>query len=325
MLHEKGTFFQDLLNRIIKDSSFPSFSIMVLLLIINAILQPKFFSFRMFKSNFMYFTPLILTSMAQGIIIISGSFDMSLGSALSLFSVVCAYLMTDTNVLMILVFGFTMIIVTSGFLNGFAIGKLGLSPLITTYATSAIFLGTAMKILPVAGGYVPKFFYKMYKSTVLFIPFPILILLLGFMLWAFLSRTAFFRYIYAIGSNQEGAYASGINVSNVRMFAHVIASIYIALAGLCLLMMTATGEWRSGLGYTLNSIAAVVIGGISLTGGKGNLWGAVFGALILGFLNNIIFFSQISSYYQVFAKGMIVVLALSLGAIPMLLREKYKL
>ncbi len=317
--------YKKILNRIVKDPSFPSFLIMVLLIVINAVLQPHFFGYRIIKSNLQSFTPLILLSIAQGIIIISGSLDLSLGTSVSLFSVLTAYYMTDTNVTLILLIGIVMIFSASGLLNGYAIGKLGLSPLITTYATSAIFLGVAMIILPVAGGYVPKFFYKIYRGTVFgFIPFTAFILIIGFIIWGIISRTALFRYIYAIGSNEEGAYASGINVSAVRLLAHVIASIYIALAGICVLMITATGEWRSGLGYTLNSVAAVVIGGISLTGGKGNLWGAVFGALILGLLSNIIFFSQISSYYQIFAKGMIIVLSLSLAAIPRLFEEKYK-
>lgn len=305
--------------------AFASFLVMLVLLVLNAVLQPRFFSYRAIKSNFSAFTPLILASMAQGIIIISGSLDLSLGTAMSLFSVCTAYIMTDTNVFPVLALGVVIVMAASGLINGLAIGKLGMPPLITTFATSAIFLGTAMFILPVAGGYVPKFFYRVYRSDILgFIPFPLLILIVGILIWVFFSKTRVYRYIYAIGGNEEAAYASGIKVARIRLFAHLIASIFIALASLCVLMITATGEWRNGLGYNLNSVAAVVIGGIALTGGKGTVLGAIFGALALGLLNNVLFFANLSSYWQVFYKGLIIVAALSLGAVPTLLKSRYK-
>jgi len=88
--------------------------------------------------------------------------------------------------------------------------------------------------------------------------------------------------------------------------------------------MTATGEYRTGQPYTLNSVAAVVIGGIALTGGRGTILGAIFGAAILGILNNIIFYSGASSYLQILAKGSIIVLALVISAVPEKLRERKK-
>jgi ribose transport system permease protein len=317
--------FADTLAGVTRHPAFTAFLVMLVLLVVNAILQPKFFSYRAIKSNFSAFTPLILASMAQGIIIISGSLDLSLGTAISLFSVCTAYVMTDTNVFPVIVMGFAVVVVASGLINGFAIGKLGMPPLITTFATSAIFLGIAMLILPVAGGYVPKFFYRVYRSDVLgFIPFPLFILIIGILIWVFFSKTKVYRYIYAIGGNEEAAYASGIKVARIRLFAHLIASLFIAMASLCVLMITATGEWRNGLGYNLNSVAAVVIGGIALTGGKGTVLGAIFGALALGMLNNVLFFAHLSSYWQVFAKGMIIVVSLSMGAIPTLLKSRYR-
>jgi ribose transport system permease protein len=131
-----------------------------------------------------------------------------------------------------------------------------------------------------------------------------------------------YRYIYAVGGNEEAAYASGIKVARTRLFAHLIASIFIAMSALCVLMITATGEWRNGLGYNLNSIAAVVIGGIALTGGRGSILGAIFGALALGLLNNVLFFANLSSYWQVFFKGLIIVVSLSLGAVPTLMKSR---
>lgn len=321
----KKESFKNMLSKVYRDPSFPSFVILVMLIIINSSIQPNFFSYSITKSNFMSFTPLILVSIAQSIVIISGSLDFSLGASISLFTCLTAYLMTDSNVAIVILLGFIVLIVADGLLNGVMISRLGLQPLITTYATSAIFLGLAMFIMPVAGGYVPKYVYKFYRSDVLkIIPAPILILIIGIVIWLIISRTVTYRYIYAVGGNKEGAYASGIRVVNVRIFAHLIASFFVALAAFCVLMISATGEWRSGTPYLINSVAAVIIGGVSLTGGKGNVWGAIFGALVIGLLNNIIFFAGVSSYYHIFSKGMIILLSLSIASIPRLFEEKYK-
>ncbi len=317
----KGLFY-----KIYKDTSFPSLVIFILLLIANAILQPNFFSLSVIKTNFMTFTPLILVAIAQSIVIISGSIDFSVGASLSFFTCMTAYFMNDKNVFLVIFLGFLTIVLLNGLLNGILIGRLNLQPLIATYSTQAIMLGLAMFIMPVAGGYVPKFFYKFYSSFLFkFIPVPVMILIVGFVIWYIISRTVAYKYIYAVGGFEDGAFASGIKVKNIRVLSHLIASIFIGIAGICLLMLSGTGEWRNGTPYLINSVAAALIGGVSLRGGKGNIIGAIFGALIIGLLNNIIFFAKVSSYYQIFAKGMIILLALSLASIPKLYEAKYKI
>ncbi len=303
-------------------TTLPSLLILVVLLAANMVLQPRFFSLRGLNMNLMMFAPLILAAMAQGVIVISGSIDMSLGSAISLFTIFTSYFMTDRNVGWMLIAGFALVFLVTGLLNGLAIGKFGLPAFITTYATSAIYLGLAKYILPQAGGYVPERFYRLYRIGIAGIPFPLLVVLLAFLFYWLMSRTAVFRFIYAIGSNEEGAYASGIKVARTRVVAHLFAAVFLCLACLCVLMTVASGDWRNGQEYTLNSVAAVVIGGVALSGGKGTMLGAVFGALILGLLNNIIFYTQISSYYQIFVKGMIVLTSLSFAAIPLLIRKR---
>jgi ribose transport system permease protein len=306
--------------------SFPALLILILLIVVNASIQPNFFTMRSFRSNFMTFTPLMLVAIAQGIIILSGSLDLSLGSAISLFNCFTAYYMTDGNAVFVILVGFVLTVVASGLVNGICIGRLRMPALITTFATSAVYLGIAMIILPVAGGYVPRSFYNFYKGTALgAVPNSLSILIAGILIcWVF-SRTRAYRYIYAVGSNEEGAFASGISTWKIRLTAHLFASLFIFIAGMCVLMMTATGEYRTGQSYTLNSVAAVVIGGIALTGGRGSIVGAMFGAMILGILNNIIFFSGASSYLQIFFKGAIIVLALCIGAVPVLIRNKKRI
>ena len=318
----EASAFKKSMLKIVKDPAFPGLVVLILLLALNYYFQNKFFSYRILRSNFMAYTPLILAAMAQATIIISGSVDFSIGYALSLFTCLTAYLMTDTNVFPILLLGFLAIFLGSGIMNGFFIGKLRMSPLITTFATMTLFWGIAQTIMPVAGGYVPRFFYKIYRIKVLgFLPFPVVILILALLIWLVFSRSSFGRYIYAVGSNEDGAYASGINVSRVRFMAHVVASIFIAMAGVCLLMSMASGDFRVGQEYALNSVAAVVIGGIALTGGRGSITGAIIGAMILGLINNIIFYAKVSAFYQGFAKGMVIVIALCVGGVPQWLKS----
>jgi ribose transport system permease protein len=309
-----------------QNPAFPGLLILLLLIVINVALKPQFFSYNFLKLNFKTFTPLILVSIAQAIVLLSGSVDLSIGAALSLCVVVASSLMGDSMTSMILVVGLMVILAMgSGLVNGLLTGSVGLPALISTYATQAIFFGVAMFIMPVPGGYVPPQFYRLYNTDVLgFLPMPILILLVGLGVWLVISKLKVYRYIYAIGSNERSAAASGIRVSRVRFVAHAFAGIFVAIASVCLLMVFASGDSRAGLGYTMNSVAAVVIGGVSLSGGKGNIGGAIVGALILGLLTNIIFYANLSSLYQGFAKGMIIVASIALASIPKIREERFK-
>jgi hypothetical protein len=123
--------------------------------------------------------------------------------------------------------------------------------------------------MPVPGGHGPRFFYKLYRSSVVGVPLVVLILLAGLAVWVVVSRTVFYRHLYAVGGDERSAFASGIKVSRVRLLAHVFAGFFVGLGGMCLLMLTAAGEYRSGTACSLNSIAAVVIGGFALSGGRG--------------------------------------------------------
>jgi ribose transport system permease protein len=304
-----------LLSRGLQNPSAMGLAVLVLLIIVNLALQPALFSRDILTSNFMSFTPLIFAALAQGIIVLSGSVDLSIGAAMSFYTIVGASMMSDTNVWLIVGLGLLISIGIGGF-NGILIGRLRLPPFISTFATSGIVLGATILIMPIPGGYVPKFFYKIYRSAFLgLVPMPVVILLVGLLVWAVISRTVFYRHLYAIGGDEKSAFASGVRVTRVRFLAHLFAGFFVGLGGMCLLMLTAAGEYRSGTAYSLNSIAAVVIGGIAMSGGRGNIWGAVIGAFILGLMNNILFFANIPSFYQNFFRGMIVILSLSLGAL----------
>lgn len=306
------------LTSALQNPSAMGFAILAALVVVNVILQPTLFTPEILTSNLMSFAPLIFAALAQGIIVISGSVDLSIGAVMSFYTIINASLMSDANVLWIVLLGLVISIGIGGF-NGLLVGTLRLPPFITTFATSGIVLGVTILIMPVPGGYVPRFFYKLYRGALLgFIPMPLALLLGGLLVWAVVSRTVFYRHLYAIGGAEKSAYASGIHVQRVRFLAHLFAGFFVGLAGMCLLMLTAAGEYRSGMAYSLNSIAAIVIGGIAMSGGRGTVWGAIIGAFILGLLNNILFFANIPSFYQTFFRGMIVIVSLGLGALTRL-------
>jgi ribose transport system permease protein len=206
--------------------------------------------------------------------------------------------------------------------NGFFIGYIGPPPLIMTFATSTMWFGTALLIMPTPGGHIPQAYYMVYGKTLAgFLPVPVLILLVAVAFCLLLGRIKAFRHLYAVGGSERAARASGINVAGTKIFAFFVSGVFIALAALCVVGQTATGDARSGQGFTLNSVAAAVIGGIAFSGGKGNYVGAIIGGIILGLLINIIYFANITSFYQEFMKGVIIIVALLFGAVPRLRRE----
>jgi ribose transport system permease protein len=306
-----------------QDSSFPSFLMLVLLIIVNAILQPTFFSYQVFKMNFMTFTPLILVSLAQATVILVGAVDLSIGAAISLVTVAMASLMKDSalSIILISLVGIGVALSLSLF-NGFFIGFIGPPPLIMTFATSTVWFGIALLIMPTPGGYIPEAYYSIYgKSLGGFLPVPVLILLIAIAFCLLLGRLRAFRHLYAVGGSEAAARASGIKVTATKVFAFLVSGVFTALAALCVVGQTATGDARSGLGFTLNSVAAAVIGGIAFSGGRGSYVGAIMGGLILGLLINIIYFANITSFYQEFMKGVIIIVALLIGAVPRLRRR----
>jgi ribose transport system permease protein len=294
--------------------------VFLLLVLVNALIQPHFFSGYILRLNLVSFTPLILIAMAQGVVILLGGVDLSIGAAITLMNVVMASLMKDTfgSVVLALVVGLC-IGIGIGLFNGFTIGFLRLPAIVATFASGAIWGGLALIIMPAPGGYVPKFFYKLYQRDLFhFLPVPLLLILIAVGIWFFLSKRPFYRYLYATGGNEQAAYASWINTRTIKLKAFALCGVFTALAAYMVTMQSASGDPNLGQAFTLPSVAAVVIGGISLYGGRGRLIGAVLGACIFGLLTNIIYFAKISSFYQDLIRGAIIIIALIVSLIPTL-------
>jgi len=207
--------------------------------------------------------------------------------------------------------------------NGIGMGYLRIPSVIATFATSFMWLGAALFLRPTPGGQsVPwfKLFYdvKAYagappalKAFGSMVPSALILVLIGCLFWFVLSRTRTGRYIYAVGSNHTSAYESGINTARIQLRACVINSVFIFLAALFFVGQNQSGDARMGDPLTLRAIAAAVVGGVALSGGRGSVFFALIGALILSLVNKIIFFADIPYAYQTLVSGVIVIIAIA--------------
>jgi len=224
--------------------------------------------------------------------------------------------------------------VAIGVINGIGVGFFRVSPIVLTYATSFMCLGIALFIRPTPGGECTNWFQGFYNFGFVdgspawlvtlggYAP-PALFLILGACaIWYIVRKTKSGRYIYAVGSNRDNAYYSGINTAKIQIQAYVINAIFVMLAAMFFAAQNQSGDARMGDPMTLRAIAAAIVGGIALSGGRGNVYFAILGALILSLVNKVIFFANVPNAYQTFATGIIVILAISTSTIYMLVGKR---
>jgi len=305
-------------TNILKNDLSMTFYVLAGLIVLNAIMQQGFFEYSVIKSNLMTMAPLILMAVAQAVVIMSGGIDLSIGGIVTLVNVILASLMNDSaqSVVLALLVA-TAVGLGASALNGLLVGVLRLPAMVATFGTSAVWFGVSLMIMPQPGGYVPAMFYRMYKDSLGgFIPVALLFVIAAYGFWYFFKRRRMYTHILAVGGSEDSAAASGISVSKVRFEAYLVSGIFTALAGIVLTASTASGDPSLGTGFPLNSIAAAVVGGVAMQGGKGTFAGAAMGAVVLALITNIIFFANVPSIYQDFIKGLVIVGALILATIP---------
>lgn len=288
----------------------PALAMLVLAVVLNVWLQPTFFRRVSLESNIATFTPTILVCVAQAIIVLNGELDLSVGAGVSLLNCVLASIPAAMggaagSALIALV-----VAVAMGVVNGVLVGYVGLPSLVGTFATGAIWFGAALAIMPQPGGEVAGALGDFYGSDLAGLPVPLLLVAAAMVGWVLLERHRLGRRIIAVGSHAGAAFQAGVRVRRVKLLAYVAAWLFVFLSALAISAQTLSGDARLGQTYTLTSVAAVVIGGISLAGGRGSPWGALLGALVLGIIANIIYFAGIPSIWQEFFKGLVILAAL---------------
>lgn len=265
-------------------------------------------------------------------VIITTGIDLSSGSVLALAAVLAASFgqqpdwhdakypgMVFPLVIPILVA--LLVGILSGAINGGLIARFKIPPFIATLGMMTVARGVALLYSnrPVSGltdsynfigqGEIFKVF-PVEGRPPLGLPVPVIILaVVAILSHIMLTRTRFGRYIYAIGGNEQAALISGLNIGRIKIGVYAIAGLLSGLAGLVLSSRIGSGQPGLGLGYELDAIASAVIGGTSLSGGVGTIWGTIIGALIIGVLNNGLDLLNVSAYWQTIVKGSIIVMA----------------
>ena len=300
--------------------------LLVLSLVINLIVQPNMFARDTLNSNMRVFLPLILLAVGQAIVILGGGIDISVGGVASIVNTVLATrvgLEGSPQDMWRYVFLSLMIGLVAGAINGFFIAFLRLQPIITTYATSFLYAGLALFVLPNPGGGIPGDIAALYRSsTPLNLPLAFYVIALVLLVWLYLRSTRYGNFLYAVGGRAQAAYETAVPVTWVQFSTYVISGLMAAVAGIAITMLSGSGNADIGNPMTLNSITAVVIGGNALSGGVGGVAGPVMGAITLGIIQNIISFANIDTWWETLVRAIIIVLALAAPGIVNLVRRR---
>jgi ribose transport system permease protein len=293
----------------------------IIVTLISPIFSPEFFTSYNFSNLLRQISYPAIVSIGMLLTVLIGGIDLSVGSvmqAVSLSSILLVQNHVPTGMIVIIVLAFGLCL---GLINGLLITFGRLQPFIVTLGTKVIMDGTTLFITKGKGisGNANDDFLSIGAGYQGSIPNPVVIMLLLYIIgFVLLNKTVFGRQIYAVGSNRVSAYNSGINVKKIQLIVYALAGLFAAIAGLLVASRTGAYQPMSGnsgaTGMELSAIAAVVVGGASLSGGKGTIWGAFLGALLAGLLFNLLVFLNMNPYIQQFILGLIILVAVIFSA-----------
>ncbi|WP_276675407.1 ribose ABC transporter permease [Caldibacillus debilis] len=289
---------------------------LLLIVIVLTILSPNFLTATNILNVFRQVSINALLAFGMTYVILTGGIDLSVGSILALCSALAAGFMTDSMDPVLAVSAGLVLGALMGAANGFVIAKGKVAPFIATLATMTIFRGLTLVYTegrPITGFSDSVAFKMIGRGYFLGVPVPVYIMLAIFLiLYLVLKKTTFGRGVYAVGGNEEASRLSGLNVDRIKIGVYTISGLLSAFAGIILASRLNSAQPTAGISYELDAIAAVVIGGTSLSGGRGRIAGTLIGALIIGVLNNGLNLLNVSSFYQQVVKGGVILLAVLL-------------
>ncbi|NLE19588.1 MAG: ABC transporter permease [Clostridiales bacterium] len=303
------------LLRIRQASTFNIFLILLGMCVILALLAGgKFLSVSNITSVVRQFSFYAIMSIGMVLVILTGGIDLSVGSVFAFSGIItCMGIMrwgvpVFPAVLLGILAGAAF-----GLLNGLCITKLQLPPFIATLGTMSIARGVSYGI---TGGYpiggLPDSFKFIGLGSILDVPTPIIwMVVLALLFSVFLRRTIRGRWVYAIGGNEEAARISGVKVNQTKIIVYVLCGMMAAIAGIATAARLGVGQSTAGVGYEMDAIAGVIIGGASVSGGYGNIIGPILGAAIMGVLRNGLVLLNVSAYWQQAVIGVVIIVAVS--------------
>lgn len=288
---------------------------LIFLIVVVSFLNPNFFTVDNILNILRQTSVSAILAVGMTLVILTSGIDLSVGSVLALCGAFAASLIAMEVPIIIAVPTALLAGAILGGISGTIIAKGKVQAFIATLVTMTLLRGVTMVYTdgrPISTGFTDTADAFAWFGTgyVLGIPVPVWMMIIVFIIaWYLLNHTRFGRYIYALGGNEAATRLSGINVDKVKIGVYAICGLLAALAGIIVTSRLSSAQPTAGMGYELDAIAAVVVGGTSLMGGRGRIMGTLIGALIIGFLNNALNLLDVSSYYQMIAKAVVILLA----------------
>jgi ribose transport system permease protein len=294
-----------------------AFTLLALALAANLVVAENFLTAFNIRSIFANVIPLAAVAVGQTIIVLGRGIDLSIGTIATLSSVVTVSLVDEFGLGVALLAGLATGAIC-GLGNGLLVAIVRLQPIVATFATSFVFSGLALYVLPpgtAAAPRMPQGMVQGYRDSTLGVPNAAWLLLGLAFSWLVLKRTRLLRHVYAIGGDEQAAFATGVPVARVQILTYVIGGLYAALASFAMLANSGSADALAGGGLTLASIAALVIGGTRLSGGAGGAGGTIVGVLVLQLLTGVLVALRPPTDIRQLIDGLLVILALALAGL----------
>ncbi len=285
----------------------------VLLLVINVVLNPARFAPAALGVTIGLAAPLILGAIASTPVVLAGGggVDLSVGPLMGLVNVlIVQYLYMNGHISSPLIILPLVVVIglLSGLLNGILAAVIRIQPIVATLGTYLVYTGFVLWLMPAPAGSVPEWIGSLSKNASVV---PILVI---FAFWWLVQRNPYYEHLMAVGGDDRAAYTSGINVTVIRILAYMLTGVFAAIAGLSLSALLGSADPTVGPTYTLNAVAAIALGGVSLAGGRGGILGAMLGAIDIFLLQSILTFFNVSTFVLQIAFGVILVIAIVLNS-----------
>jgi ribose transport system permease protein len=308
-------------RRIIATREIPLLALIAVVVLVMSIASPYFFSASNFRAMAIGLVPTAIIAIGMTLLLVSGAFDLSVGSALALTGTIVALLVVSGLPVVVAVPITALAGAAIGLVNGVLVTRLSVNPLVATLATMSVARGLALVLTEgySVSGLPPSFGFVGVAS---WFGIPIMVVIAIAMVVAAdlaLRHTRALRQLYYVGSNETAARLSGIRVDLVRIVAYVATSLLATLAGILLASRLMAGTPTAGSGLELQVLAAAVIGGASLRGGEGTVLGAFLGVVFVALINNAMTMLAVSIYWQMVVIGVVLTVAV---ALDMLVRRR---
>jgi ribose transport system permease protein len=305
------------LHKMTKSSKLPILALLLFIILFFSWRSPAFFSTENFLNVFRQISMIGIAGIGMICVMLTGGIDLSISSQVTIVNIICAYMMAKAGMPPLAACLISLLLTTLiGMVNGILVAYGMLIPLISTLCMQNVLKGISYIISkgqPIFG--FPVAFKVLGQGYVSIIPIPVIIMTLMCILGSlFLQYSYPGRYFYSVGGNEEASRLSGINTKRVKVLAYTVCGFFSGLAGIIWLSRVNSGQPTTGVGFEFDVISGIVLGGVSVLGGSGDVLGAVLGIIVIGLLNNGLVMVNMSEYYQLLVKGLVLFLAIGLDS-----------